>query len=234
MDRLFQGIFIGLMLAVIVWGLYLTHRKRLLDRLRCIREIYGRTVNVYSSAREAADNIKEECLKSRRIRYVGDYNSTFLNVPFPEETLLYQVLAQAHHRHREGVCIQFLHLSPVSDFVEKRAAELNHNPCEIRRGILAALQSVKDIERLLAPQRVSVHVRHYTFQVLLRAIILDHCCFLGFYRPERMGAFSPVLKLTPRSELYLAANRFFDVLWNDFSYPAEEDLQRPEVEEVLN
>lgn len=234
MDQLFQGIFIGLMLAVIAWGLFLTHRKRILHRVNCIREVYGRTINVYGSAREAAENIKEECLKSRRIRYVGDYNSTFLNVPFPQETLLYQILAEANKRHRHAVCIQFLHLSPVSDFVEKRAAELNYSPCEIRRGVMAALHNMQEIERLLSPPKRSIEVRHYTFQVLFRAIILDHCCFLGFYRPERMGAFSPVLKLTPRSELYLAANRFFDVLWSDFSYPAEQDLEMPEAEEILN
>ena len=199
-------------------------RNRLLKRVQGIRMIYGESIITFSSAREAEASIRRECLRSSRIRYIGNYNSTFINARFPQETLLFEILEERVVRHQRECLVQFLHLSPRSKFVDIRARELNYSPDEIRNGVIDALRSVCEVLRQLRISEEKVQVRHYDFQVLLRAIILDNCCFLGFYRRNRMGGFSPIIQVKKGSELYQMAERYFDILWEHFSYPGKEDL----------
>lgn len=216
---------VGLVVAAIVSTISWLFRKRLLKRIRGIQQIYGEATVIFDSARDAVKDIRTECIRSKRIRYVGDYNSTFINARYPQETLLFDVLNECVIRRQQPCLVQFLHFSPRSKFIDIRARELNYASDEIRNGVISALRNVQEAIRQLRIPKETVQVRHYDFQVLLRAVILDHCCFLGFYKVGRMGGFSPLIKIKPESELYGITERYFDILWEHYSYPGEEDAE---------
>lgn len=221
------GLVVATVAAIWVW----LYRRHLLARVQGIRQIYGDTLATYENAREAIQDIEREAVLSKHIRYIGDYNTTFLAERYPQETLLYRILEQRKIKKQQEILVQFLHLSPSSDFLEIRARELNYPAKDIRDGLLTAFNNVRTTLSMLNLPKELVQVRHYDFQVIFRVILLDRCAFIGFYKVGRMGGFSPVVKVSRDSEFYQAISRYFDVLWNHLSHPAEEDTVQTEEKE---
>jgi hypothetical protein len=157
------------------------YRRRIFNKIYGIIKIYGETRVVYNSARKAHSDIERESLKSNNIKYVGDYNSTYLDHRYPQETLLFKILEERELRKQQPISIQFLHFSPKTKFVEIKSKELNYSTEEIRSGIISALKNSKVVLSKLNLPEDKIQIRHYEFQVLLRAIILDHVAFIGFF-----------------------------------------------------
>lgn len=230
LTQLIVGLVVTALTSIVVW----LYRKNLLRKVQGVRQIYGDTFSVFRSDRDAHQDIYLECLRSTRIRFVGIGNYTFLKSPYPSETLLFRVLTERVVRKQEPLSVQFLHLSPTSRFLEIRAKEVNYQADEIRRDIVSSLRFSQEITRQLRLPNETVQIRHYDSQVLLRAVILDQCCFVGFYKLGRMGGFSPLVKVKCESELGMLAIRYFETLWLYFSRPAGEDLPTQDTDGLLS
>lgn len=223
-DNILASVIGGVIVAVLATIWAWLYRTRLLARVHGIRQIYGEILATYQSAHQALADIEREAVKSTHIKYIGDFNTTFLAELHSRETLLYRILQQRQIKEQQQTLVQFLHLSPKSDFLEIRARELNYLTRDIQHELFAAFRSVRTTSAMLQLPKEFIQVRHYNFQVVFRIILLDQCAFIGFYKVGRMGGDSPVIKVSRDSELYQAVARYFDVLWNHLSHPAEEDV----------
>ena len=209
------------------------YRRHLLVRVQGIRTIYGDTLAVYDKAEQALKDIEDEALRSPFIRYVGDYNETFVPAVEPTQNLLYRVIqarrSDIHVRKggfHQGFSVQFLLMSPSAEskFLPIRSQELGYPPQAVRRAIHFAVQTIKTTLLMLDVPEETVEVKYHKFNLVFRLVLFQDSAFVSFYRAGRHGGDGPHVRVAAGSELYNGVARYFETIWHNFSDPVTQDV----------
>lgn len=201
MGEIAQGVVYGLVAEIIVMLIVIVIAKVKNSSLFMIfaaSKIFGHGIEyVYKEQRDASKDILKDIESSTTVKLLCMRGRSFIQT----DAELSQIL------EKRNLTIQYLVLDPDSQFVQKRADELN------KQNYKQELETNISDLKTQTQGKANVAKRIHDQPPVFRLLILDNRIYFSFFEKNKLGSQLPVFRAKDSSPIYKGLVRYYEYIW---------------------